>query len=197
MLDRVQTFIRSPLNQRRWSSFKANKRGYWSLWVFLSLFVVSLFAEVIANDRPIIMRYKGELLFPVLVDYPEEKFGGFLARTNYKNPAIYDEITKGDNWAIWPLIRFNGTDSTNNDYPLRKSPDGLCLGFPAPPFWASKLPLCEAPTDQMARYDILSNRNWLGTDDSGRDVLARIIYGFRISVFFGILLTILSSIIGV
>ena len=195
-IDWLRRFFRSPLNKRRWLNFKANRRGYWSLWVFLSLFGVSLFAEVIANDRPIVMRYKGELLFPVFVDYPESKFGGFLARTDYKNPVIYDEITS-NGWAIWPILRFNGTDSVNNDYPLRKAADGRCLGFPAPPFWASKAPLCEAPPDQMARYNLWSNRNWLGTDDSGRDVVARIIYGFRISVIFGILLTVLSSIIGV
>jgi microcin C transport system permease protein len=68
----------SPLNRRRWRNFKANRRGYWSLWLFLALFVVSLFAEFIANDKPIIAYYKGELLFPALVDYPESKFGGFL-----------------------------------------------------------------------------------------------------------------------
>jgi hypothetical protein len=81
-------FALSPLNRRRWRNFKANRRGYWSLWIFLALFVLSLFAEVIANDKPIVASYKGELLFPVLVDYPESKFGGFLAVTDYKDPVI-------------------------------------------------------------------------------------------------------------
>ena len=87
-------FALSPLNRRRWRNFKANRRGYWSLWIFLALFILSLFAEVIANDKPIIARYKGEFLFPVLVDYPESKFGGFLAVTDYKDPVILDEIAE-------------------------------------------------------------------------------------------------------
>src|SRR6478736_4400068 len=85
-------FTPSPLNRRRWQNFKANKRGYWSLWIFLVLFVVTLFAELIANDRPLVVSYKGETLFPVLVDYPEEKFGGFLAVTDYRSPFVQDEI---------------------------------------------------------------------------------------------------------
>ena len=82
----------SPLNQRRWANFRANRRGYWSLWIFLVLFVLSLFAEFIANDRPILASYKGEILFPTLIDYPEEKFGGFYAVTDYRDPVISDEI---------------------------------------------------------------------------------------------------------
>ena len=81
----------SPINRRRLQNFKANRRGFWSLWIFLILFVLSLFAEFIANDRPIVISYKGETLFPVLVDYPEEKFGGFLATTDYRDPFIQDE----------------------------------------------------------------------------------------------------------
>ena len=80
----------SPLNQRRWANFKANRRGYRSLWIFLVLFFLSMFAEFIANDRPVLAFYKGELLFPVLVDYPEEKFGGFYAITDYRDPVIQD-----------------------------------------------------------------------------------------------------------
>jgi hypothetical protein len=82
----------SPTNRRRWANFKANRRGYWSLWIFMILFIASLLAEFIANDRPILASYKGEILYPVLVDYPEEKFGGFLARTDYRDPFIQDEI---------------------------------------------------------------------------------------------------------
>ena len=82
----------SPLNQRRWHNFKSNGRGYWSLWIFIVLFVLSMFSEFVANDRPIVVSYKGEILFPVLVDYPEEKFGGFYAVTDYRDPVISEEI---------------------------------------------------------------------------------------------------------
>src|SRR3954466_4336518 len=100
-------FIRvSPLNRRRLENFKTNRRGYWSFWIFMVLFVLSLFAEFIANDRPIVVSYKGEILFPVLVDYPEEKFGGFLAQTDYRDPVISDEI-EAHGWMVWPPIRFS------------------------------------------------------------------------------------------
>ncbi|HQF30359.1 MAG TPA: ABC transporter permease [Hyphomicrobiales bacterium] len=161
---RPSRFALSPLNQRRWRNFKRNRRGYWSLWIFLVLFFVTLFAEFIANDRPIIASYKGEILVPVFVDYPEEKFGGFLARTDYRDPFIRDEIN-ANGWMIWPPIRYS-YDTVNLDLPV-----------PAP-----------AP---------LSADNWLGTDDQGRDVLARLIYGFRISVLFGLVLTLVSSVVGV
>jgi microcin C transport system permease protein len=185
----------SPINQRRLDNFKANRRGYWSLRVFIVLFVLSLFAAFIANDRPILMSYKGELLSPVLFDYPESKFGGFLAVTDYKDPVILDEI-KANGWAIWPLISYS-YDTINKDYPGRKSSGGLCLGFPAPPPWSTSMPLCDAPADQLARFNALGNTNWLGLDDQGRDVVARVIYGFRLSVLFGLLLAALSAIIGV
>jgi microcin C transport system permease protein len=188
-------FSLSPINERRWRNFKANRRGYWSLWIFLSLFILSLFAEVIANDRPILVRYKGEILAPFLVDYPEEKFGGFLAVTDYKDPVILDEI-QSHGWILWPPIRYS-YNSINKDFPRVKGPEGRCLGYPAPPPWASSAELCEADDAQMARFLALGNRNWLGTDDQGRDVVARVIYGFRISVLFGLILTILAAAIGV
>ena len=197
----------SPLNQRRWENFKQNRRGYWSLWIFSVLFILSLFAEFVANDRPIIMSYKGEILAPVFVDYPEEKFGGFLAVTDYRDPVILNEI-EANGWSIWPPIGYS-YDTINKDYPTRARSNGSCtetkdgvevpsgLGFPAPPQWASDVKLCEADAEQLARYHSIGNMNWLGLDDQGRNVLARIIYGFRVSVIFGLLLTILSSIIGV
>jgi microcin C transport system permease protein len=188
-------FALSPLNKRRWRNFKANKRGYWSLRIFLALFVVTLFAEVIANDRPIVAYYKGEVLFPIFADYPESRFGGFLPVTDYREKVILDEI-KEHGWAIWPPIGYSH-DAINFDYPRVRTATGQCLGFPAPPTWMTGAGLCEAPADQIARYQALGSRNWLGTDDLGRDVLARLIYGFRISILFGLLLTILSSIIGV
>jgi len=185
----------SPINQRRWDNFKANRRGYWSLWIFLGLFIVSLFAEFIANDRPILVSYKGDLLAPVFVDYPESRFGGFLAVTDYRDPIIKEEI-EANGWMIWPPIRYS-YDTINRDYPRRLSPTGLCLGYPAPPPWATSTELCEVPPDQLARYNDFWNTNWLGLDNQGRDVLARVIYGFRISVLFGLILTIFSAAIGV
>ena len=108
-------FWLSPINRRRWANFKANRRGYWSLIVFLSLFVLSLFAEFLANDRPIVMTTRARCSCPVLVDYPESKFGGFLAVTDYKDPVILEEI--GENgWAIWPPIGYS-YDTINKDYP--------------------------------------------------------------------------------
>ena len=192
---RRHRLVLTPINRRRWNNFKANGRGYVSLGLFLFILIGSLCAELIANDKPIIARYKGETLFPVLVDYPESKFGGFLAVTDYKDPVILDEINQ-NGWMLWPPVRYSFS-SINKDYPRRKTPDGTCIGFPAPPPWASKAELCEAPADQLARFNAIGNRNWLGTDDQGRDVVARVIYGFRVSVLFGLLLTILSSIVGI
>lgn len=185
----------SPVTERRWKNFKANRRGYWSLWIFIVLFVLSMFAELIANDRPILVSYKGELLFPIVVDYPEEKFGGFLAITDYRDPVNIEEIN-ANGWMLWPPIRYS-YDTINRDYPRRKNSEGLCLGYPAPPSWASSAALCDVPADQMSRYQSWGNTNWLGIDDQGRDVLARVIYGFRISVLFGLLLTFFATIIGI
>ena len=178
----------SPLNQRRWQNFKANRRGYWSLWIFAILFGLSLFAEFIANDKPIIASYNGEILFPVIVDYPEEKFGGFLAVTDYRDPFIQEEIEE-NGWMIWPPIRYSYR-TVNNDIPE---------AAPAKPSW-----LYDVET-RCTRYNegandpncTVGNWNWLGTDDQARDVLARVIYGFRISVLFGLVLTLASAVIGV
>jgi microcin C transport system permease protein len=178
----------SGLNQRRLHLFKLNRRGYWSFWIFMVLFLVSIFAPFIANDRPILAKYKGEWLFPTFVDYPEEKFGGFLAKTDFRDPVNLEEIS-ANGWMIWPPIRYS-YNSVNNELP-----------FPAPsrPAWRM------TPDERCSKYAqgtsdpgcIAGNMNWLGTDDQGRDVVARLIYGFRISVWFGLILTILSSIIGV
>ena len=178
----------SPLNQRRWRSFKANRRGYWSLWIFLVLFVLSLVSELIANDKPIIASYKGEILFPVLVDYPEEKFGGFYAVTDYRDPVIQDEIN-ANGWMIWPAVRYSYR-TTNDDIPE---------AAPAKPSWMySKEERCSRyPLGVDDPNCIVGNWNWLGTDDQARDVFARVLYGFRISVLFGLILTIASSVIGV
>ncbi|HUH48610.1 MAG TPA: ABC transporter permease [Mycoplana sp.] len=178
----------SPTNRRRWENFKANRRGYWSLWIFLVLFGLSLSAEFIANDRPVVASYKGEILFPVLVNYPEEKFGGFLAETDYKSDFIRDEI-EANGWMIWPPIRYSYR-STNSNIPH---------SAPTKPFWLmGKEERCSGyPMGQADPGCIVGNLNWLGTDDQARDVLARSIYGFRISVLFGLALTIASAIVGV
>ena len=178
----------SPLNKRRWQNFKANRRGYWSLWIFLVLFVLSMFAEFLANDKPILAMYKGELLVPVLVDYPEEKFGGFYAVTDYRDPVISNEI-EANGWLIWPPVRYSYR-TVNNDIPE---------AAPAKPSWLYDRDVrCQRyPQKEADPNCTLGNWNWLGTDDQTRDVLARVIYGFRISILFGLILTSLSAVIGV
>ena len=154
-----------PLNQRRLENFRANRRGYWSLWLFLGLFMASMFAELIANDRPILINYDDQYYVPVLIDYPETVFGGFLeTSTEYADPDVREMIEE-KGWILWPMVRFS-YDTVNYE---------LEVPAPAPP----------------------SDRNWLGTDDQGRDVVARLIYGFRISVLFGLALTLISSVIGI
>lgn len=190
-----QRLTLTPINRRRWENFKANKRGYWSLRILLVLFVVSGVAEFIANDRPLVASYKGEILFPVFNDYPESKFGGFHATTLYRDPAIQDEIN-ANGWMIWPLIRY-GHDTVNKDYPRRKNSEGICLGFPAPPPWSTSMPNCDVDPAQLERYNTFGNTNWLGLDSQGRDVLARVIYGFRLSLLFALILTTLASVIGI
>lgn len=194
-LPRKGWFNLTPINQRRLANFKANKRGYWAFWIFAVLFVVSLFAEFIANDRPLIARYKGEILFPVFIDYPEEKFGGFLARTDYRDPTIAREI-EANGWAIWPPVRFSYR-THNLDLPTPA---------PSPPTWRLRDDQCREPAAKLAQNAgknpaSLSCKdiewNWLGTDDQGRDVLARLIYGFRLSVLFGLILATVSSVVGI
>ena len=186
----------SPINRRRLNNFRSNKRGYWSLWIFAVMFGLSLIAELIANDRPILMSYKGELLSPIIFDYPEEKFGGFLAQTDYRDPVIADEISK-NGWMIWPPVRFS-YNTRNLDLP--QGTEDKKLGAPAAPTWMLTDAQCRTVRDAAERK-ISGCRdlewNWFGTDDQGRDVLARLIYGFRISVLFGLILAVFSSIVGI
>ena len=188
MMENTKRPFLSGLNQRRWQLFKSHQRGFWSLWIFLVLFVGSLFAEFIANDRPILVSYKGDILSPVLKDYPESTFGGFLAQTDYRDPFIRDEIN-ANGWMVWPPIRYSYR-TVNNELPLPA---------PSPPaFSMTRDALCVKYAQRSADADcVAGNMNWLGTDDQGRDVVARLIYGFRISVLFGLILTVLSSIIGI
>jgi len=153
------------INRRRLANFKANRRGWWSFWIFLALFALSLCAEIVANDRPILVRHDGAFYVPIAVAYPETAFGGeFETEADYRDPAVAALIEE-KGWMLWPPVRFSYR-TVNLDLPVPA---------PAPP----------------------SADNWLGTDDQGRDVVARLIYGFRVSVLFGLTLTVLSSIVGV
>ena len=155
----------NPITRRRLRAFRSNRRAFWSLWIFLFIFLASLGAELIANDRPLLVYFDGAFYAPVVNTYPETVFGGdFETEAAYRDPYVQDLINaKG--WMIWPPIRYSYR-TINYDLPVPA---------PAPP----------------------SAENWLGTDDQGRDVLARIIYGVRLSVLFGLTLTLGSSVIGV
>jgi microcin C transport system permease protein len=156
----------NPLLQRRLRVFRSNRRGYYSLIVFTALFLVCLFAEFVANDRPLVIRYNGQFLFPVLQDYSEDRFGNDFLPTeaDYSDPDVQKAI-RAHGWMIWPAIPYSFDSTVKN------------LNRPAPsaPSW----------------------RNLLGTDDQARDVMARVIYGFRISVLFGFALTIIASVVGI
>jgi microcin C transport system permease protein len=149
-----------------WLRFKSNRLGYYSMWIFLIIFVISLFAELVANDRPIIASYQGKIYFPIAKNYPETVFGGdFETPTDFHDPIIRQNLRQSGNWAIYPLVEYSY----------------LSLNYFA------KQPNPAAP----------SSDNWIGTDDRGRDVFARLIYGFRISVLFGLALTVVGVVIGV
>ena len=155
----------TPLHQRRIANFRANRRGLWSLRILSYLLLIALLAEVIANDKPIVLSFNDELFFPVLFDYTETEFGGDFATTaDYRDPYLTNLLEEAG-WMIWPLVRFSyGTINYNLQVPT-----------PAPP----------------------SSENWLGTDDQARDVFARALYGFRLSLLFGLCLTFVASFIGV
>ncbi|AXK81883.1 ABC transporter permease [Pseudolabrys taiwanensis] len=183
----------SPLNKRRWDNFKANRRGYWSLWIFLALFIVSLFAEFIANDKPIFIHVNGRTFFPAVMTYPDTAFAKdqdpnlFGTAADYRDDYLMGLIQKEGGTVVWPPIRF----AYNTQVSKPPSP------FPSKPTWMLTQKDCDfAAKNGFAKCGNLEY-NWLGTDDGGRDVLARLIYGFRISVLFGLCLTIVSSVIGV
>jgi microcin C transport system permease protein len=158
-------FKATPVTQRRLQNFRRNRRGYWSLWIFSLQFVVSMFAELVANDSPLLVVFDGGLYWSAFVSYPETEFGGeFQTEADYRDEFVV-ELIENKGWMLWPPIRFSH-DTINYE---------LSVPAPAPP----------------------NADNWLGTDDQGRDVLARLIYGFRISVLFGLVLTLLSATIGI
>jgi len=179
----------SPINRRRWLNFKANRRGYVSFWMFMILFFVSLFAEFIANDKPLYISLEGKSYFPAFVTYPETAFGGeFETAADYRDPYLSKVIADKGGKTYWPLIRYSY--DTHN----------LNLPTPAPskPTWMLTDAECKPVAEKLGRTGCASlEYNWLGTDDQGRDVVARLIYGFRISVLFGLALTLISSVIGI
>jgi microcin C transport system permease protein len=183
----------SPLNKRRWENFKVNRRGYWALWIFLTMFVVSLFAEFIANDKPIFIYVNGRVFFPAVHTYPDTAFAKeqdpnlFGTAADFRDDYLMGLIHNEGGIIVWPPIRF----SYNTQVSRPPSP------FPSKPTWLLTQKDCEfAASHGFAKCDEVET-NWLGTDDGGRDVVARLIYGFRISVLFGLALTIISSVIGV
>ena len=153
-------------SRRAWLRFKRNRQGYWSLWLFCALVLVSLFAELVSNDKPLIVRYEGQTYFPMLRDYSEKTFGGdFDTPTDYLDPFIQQRLSADGNWALYTLNRY-GPNTLN---------------------YFAKSPNPSAPTAD----------NWLGTDDRGRDLLAQLLYGFRVSVLFGLALTATGVALGV
>ena len=155
----------SKINQRRWQNFKANRRAYWSLVLFLGIFLLSFGAEIIANDKPLVVKYKGEILFPFIQTYTDEYFDGdFATEADYKDPFIVQKIMQ-NGWMVMPVIPYS---FNSVDYDLDKP-------TPTPP----------------------SSQHWLGTDDEGRDIVARILYGIRLSVVFSVVLTFFASVIGI
>jgi len=183
-------FALSPINLRRWQNFKGHRRGYWSLWIFMVLFALSLFADFLANDKPLLVEYDGGYYTPIFSFYPETAFGGdFETEADYRDPFVQELIEDSGGWILWPPIRYSYR-TVDNDIPVPA---------PAPPFWMMSLEeRCQGyPGGVDDPNCTLGNWHWLGTDDQARDVVARLIYGFRISVLFGLMLTIVSSVVGV
>jgi microcin C transport system permease protein len=182
-------FVLSPINKRRWANFRSHKRGWWSFWIFLVLFIASLFAEVIANDKPFLVSYEGRWYYPAIVRYAETTFGGdFETEADYRDPFLKELIEKSGGFMIWPPIRYS-YNTHNLDLPTPA---------PSPPTWTLTEEQCKPVVERKGLSSCRDlEQNWLGTDDQGRDVLARIIYGFRLSVLFGLTLSIVSSVIGI
>jgi microcin C transport system permease protein len=190
----ARSFALSPINRRRWENFKRNRRGYVALWLFMILFVISLFAEFIANDKPLYLRFDGRSYFPAFVTYPDTAFGEKgdpnlmgTAADFRDDPYLRELIEKKGGWMIWPLIPFR------YDTRISNPPSA----FPSKPTWSLTPEDCANAAKKGFAKCGETDYNWLGTDQQGRDVVARVIYGFRLSVLFGLALTLVSSIIGV
>jgi microcin C transport system permease protein len=181
----------SPLNQRRWRNFKANRRAFWSLWIFLVLFVLSLCAELIANDKPILVSYRGGLYAPVFRFYPETAFGGdFKTEAIYRDPAVQCLIKTGGVQDCWDDPEGVTADAADGEFAGEAVAKGWMLWPPIPYSYNTVNDVGTAPSAP-------DRDHWLGTDDTARDVLARIIYGFRLSIVFTLIVTTISSLIGV
>src|SRR5580700_10578956 len=182
----------SPINRRRWQNFKANRRGYWALWIFLVLFVLSLFAECIANDKPFLIEYDGHFYFPSVFNYTQATFGvtDELSESSpdYRDPYLQKLIADKGGAIVWPPIHYS-YDTHNLDLPTPA---------PSKPTWMLTEQECQSVVERKGLGGCRDlEYNWLGTDDQGFDVVARMIYGFRVSVLFGLILTLVSSVIGV
>ena len=182
-------FALSPINKRRWRNFKAHRRGWWSFWIFLILFILSLGAEFIANDKPFLVSFDGRWYFPAVRTYSETTFGGdFETEADYRDPFLQKLIAEKNGFMVWPPIRFS-YNTHNLDLPTPA---------PSPPTWMLTEAQCKAVVERKGLSSCRDlEQNWLGTDDQGRDVAARLLYGFRLSVLFGLTLSIVSSVIGV
>ncbi|MDU8911827.1 ABC transporter permease [Aestuariicoccus sp. MJ-SS9] len=185
-------FTLSPLNQRRWRNFKKNRRAYWSLWIFGILFGLSLFAEFIANDKPILVQYRGEYFTPITSFYPETAFGGdFRTEAAYRDPEVQC------------LIRTGGLEECFDDPEglIEQVDQGMVLDgdfYKGWMLWPLIPYSYQTPVDRPGAAPLPPNdQNWLGTDDTKRDVVARVIYGFRLSILFTLIVTVLSSAIGI
>jgi len=186
-------FALSPLNQRRWKNFKANRRAYWSLWIFAVLYGLSLFAEVIANDKPLLVRYQGAFYTPVFTFYPETTFGGdFRTEAVYRDIEVECLIVSGGLEACW---------DTPEDVIAEVQDTGAYQGAEVQRGWVMwpLIPYSYNTVNDLGRAapSPPDADHWLGTDDTARDVLARVIYGFRLSVSFALIVTFLTSVIGI
>ncbi len=183
----------SPLNQRRWRNFTANRRAYWSLWLFLCIFGLSLFAEVLANEKPLLVRYKGEFYTPFLRFYPETAFGGdFQTEAAYRDPEVQCLIAAAGSEACWDDPEGVMAEALAADTAAGEVVDAGWLLWPPIPY--SYNTIVDKQGAAPAKPDA---QNWLGTDDTSRDVLARVIYGFRLSVSFALIVTFFTSVIGI
>ena len=183
----------SPLNARRWRNFKSNKRAYWSLMIFSILFGLSLFAEVLANDKPLLVQYRGEWRAPFLTFYSETDFGGdFRTEANYKSPEVDCLIRTGGVIDCFDTPREIIAAVDDGSYSADGFVQGRILWAPIPYSYNTINNL-----SGQAAPSAPDRNHWLGTDDTARDVLARVIYGFRLSVGFALIVTVLTSIIGV
>lgn len=181
----------SPLNQRRWRTFRANGRAYWSLLIFSALFFLSLFAEFLANDRPILINYQGGYYMPVLRFYPETAFGGdFKTEADYTDPGLQCLIRTGGIAACWDDPAGVQAKAASGSYDGQPVKAGWMIWPPIPYSYTTINNVGTAPSAP-------DRDHWLGTDDTARDVLARIIYGFRLSILFALLVSVGSSLLGI